>query len=606
MTDLLAIVSKAVFDKTSPLAAVGDVLDLDRYVSTHKALEPLSNGGRLFLVTVRPPDERLWLVAVLERPKHDGKAWVAKKNVHPITELSSVRGRIRFTSNSGISATRGALGMSLQTPRQLTPADVELMLGSGATAKSVKGSLKPLAKKPAPSRVEKQQAPSPDAAPATGVATIIEGRMEQAIGAMRELTATATASVVPELMRWLDLDKWRATEATSFWVSVFFLLMRFGEEEQLKALRRASPHKSYSQMHEWLTRNRKFVAQVIELRAQPRRRSWADEPLPKTRAQVMAHIATRLGDPRWKQAAELVAFAQKPSFSLQGEEGLHVFAALLLHADASDLEPLKGLARREPIFAQLLAAHGSASGENELGERLRKAVFADPSNDQPRAVYADWLMEQGDPRGEFIAAQLSLRSAPLDVETAVAWAGDVRSKLRWRSPFANEKGFHVPRYARGFLSGAAVDSLDGKTADSPDWATIEVMDVHSGDLDGLGKYDLRSLVVLGGLRVDDLDTLLAQPSLRDRLVGLGLKVSSTDAAVWERLTRFPRLRFLAWDGSLKKLLAHPLVARLELLAVGEDQRVPKSIRPAVLGSHLYAARWLPHFDELQKRLSGKR
>ena len=59
MTDLLVIVSKAVFEKSSPRAAVGDVLDLDRYVSTHKALEPLREGGRLFLVTVRPPDEKL-------------------------------------------------------------------------------------------------------------------------------------------------------------------------------------------------------------------------------------------------------------------------------------------------------------------------------------------------------------------------------------------------------------------------------------------------------------------------------------------------------------------------------------------------------------------
>jgi hypothetical protein len=137
MTDLLVIVSKAVFEKSSPRAAVGDVLELDRYVSTHKALEPLREGGRLFLVTVRPPDEKLWLVAVLEQPKHDGKAWVAKKNTHPISDLSGARGRIHFTSNSGIWATKGALGMSLQTPRQLTAADVELMLGSrsGATSK---------------------------------------------------------------------------------------------------------------------------------------------------------------------------------------------------------------------------------------------------------------------------------------------------------------------------------------------------------------------------------------------------------------------------------------------------------------------------------------
>ena len=111
MTDLLAIVSKAVFEADSKSAKPGQVLPLDRYVSTNKALEPLRAGGRLFLVTVRPPDEQLWLVAVLDATKHDGKAWVAKPNRQPITDVSALRGKIRFTSDTGISMTKGALGM---------------------------------------------------------------------------------------------------------------------------------------------------------------------------------------------------------------------------------------------------------------------------------------------------------------------------------------------------------------------------------------------------------------------------------------------------------------------------------------------------------------
>jgi uncharacterized protein (TIGR02996 family) len=355
-------------------------------------------------------------------------------------------------------------------------------------------------------------------------------------------------------------------------------------------------------MHEWLARNRKLVAQVIELRAHPRARSWVEEPLPTTRAQLMAHIAKRLGDPRWKPARELVAFARKPTFNLQGEEGLHVFAALLLHAEAADLEPLKGLARTEPIFAQLLASHGNPRDDTDMGEQLRKAVLADPSNAQPRAIYADWLMEQGDPRGEFISAQLGHRPTSITLETAVSWAGDVRAKLRWRAPFANEKAFHVPRYVGGFLSGAAVDSLDGEQAGSADWATLQVLDVHSGDLGGLEQYDLRSLLVFGGLDIEALDRLLTLP-LRDRLVGLGVRGRGDDQTVCDRLSRFPRLRFLAWDGAVKPLFEHPVAARLELLAVHEDRRVPRSTRAVVLGTRLYPSRWLPHFDELQRHLT---
>ncbi|HEY3450233.1 MAG TPA: hypothetical protein VGK67_28015 [Myxococcales bacterium] len=67
MPDLLAIVSQAQFEGSSRAARPGDRLRLDRYTSSNKAPAPLADGGSLFLVTVRPPDEKLWLVAILER-----------------------------------------------------------------------------------------------------------------------------------------------------------------------------------------------------------------------------------------------------------------------------------------------------------------------------------------------------------------------------------------------------------------------------------------------------------------------------------------------------------------------------------------------------------
>ena len=163
MADLLAIIAKAVFEVDSKGAAVGQVLALDKYVSTNKALEPLRAGGRLFLVTVRPPDERLWLVAVLESPKHDGKAWVAKRNVRPIADVSHLRGSIRFASNTGISATKGAMGMSLQTPRELTAQDVGLLLGSASADAAPSKTVEPKApvEKPAKNSCLLYTSPSP-------------------------------------------------------------------------------------------------------------------------------------------------------------------------------------------------------------------------------------------------------------------------------------------------------------------------------------------------------------------------------------------------------------------------------------------------------------
>jgi uncharacterized protein (TIGR02996 family) len=128
MPDLMAIVSKAVFEKAAGKAPkLGTKLAMDRYVSANKNLEPLAAGGKLYLVTVRPPDEALWLVAVLETPHFDGAQWIAAPCDTPIADISGLRTRIEFESGKGMSTTPGTLGMSLQTPRALTAGDVALL-----------------------------------------------------------------------------------------------------------------------------------------------------------------------------------------------------------------------------------------------------------------------------------------------------------------------------------------------------------------------------------------------------------------------------------------------------------------------------------------------
>jgi hypothetical protein len=138
MSDVLAVVAKAVFEKQAPKnAKVGDVWNTAAYLSHHAKLEPLGAGGALFLATVRPPDERLWLVAILEAPKHGKDGWESAPNVVPITDITAVLAKLRFESGKGNTAEPGKLGMSLQTPRGLTAEDVALLrgaLGSSAPA----------------------------------------------------------------------------------------------------------------------------------------------------------------------------------------------------------------------------------------------------------------------------------------------------------------------------------------------------------------------------------------------------------------------------------------------------------------------------------------
>jgi Leucine Rich repeat len=145
MSDVMAIVAKAVFEKAAGKApALGTALGLDRYVSANKGLTPLAEGGRLFLVTVRPPDEALWLVAVLDHPRFSGTEWVGKQaSTAPLTDLSALKSKLQFESGKGLPTTAGTLGMSLQTPRVLTEGDVALLnaaLGGAVASAPAAGS----------------------------------------------------------------------------------------------------------------------------------------------------------------------------------------------------------------------------------------------------------------------------------------------------------------------------------------------------------------------------------------------------------------------------------------------------------------------------------
>src|SRR5690242_5258284 len=106
MASVLAVVSKAVFEKQARIAGrgirLGEVWPVDRYVSRNPGLRTLAEGGDLWLVSVRPPDERLWLVAVLRAPTDDGTQWVAAPNLAPVADITGLLPTLRFTSGTGV------------------------------------------------------------------------------------------------------------------------------------------------------------------------------------------------------------------------------------------------------------------------------------------------------------------------------------------------------------------------------------------------------------------------------------------------------------------------------------------------------------------------
>jgi hypothetical protein len=134
VASVFAVVSKKVFETEARVAGkvlrLGQTWATSKYASTHAALKPLGEGGHVFLVTVRPPDEALWLVAVLLDVKGVKDGWTSKVNTTPITDITALKSRIKFANGSGITASKGKLGMSLQTPRTLSADDVTLLLAA--------------------------------------------------------------------------------------------------------------------------------------------------------------------------------------------------------------------------------------------------------------------------------------------------------------------------------------------------------------------------------------------------------------------------------------------------------------------------------------------
>lgn len=188
MASALAIVSKAVFEKQAPGAEVGAVVAMERYAATPKQLEALADGGALFLVTVRPPDEQLWLVAVLEDPAKKGGAWLAKPNVVAIRDISALKTKLVFENGKGLPSEAGKLGMSLQTPRVLTDADVALL--RAGKAKPQKTTVKPA---PAP---KKQTVEKP--------AAVVDGGAKAIQAAIKDKDPAAALAAA--------LSWWRATK----------------------------------------------------------------------------------------------------------------------------------------------------------------------------------------------------------------------------------------------------------------------------------------------------------------------------------------------------------------------------------------------------------
>src|SRR5919197_4498856 len=88
-------------------------------------------------------------------------------------------------------------------------------------------------------------------------------------------------------------------------------------------------------------------------------------------------------------------------------------------------------------------------------------VCADPDDDAPRLIFADWLDERADPRGEFIRVQVALARMPADDPRAADLQDReatllARYHARWSEPLKGAAGW--AEFRRGFVETVNIEA----------------------------------------------------------------------------------------------------------------------------------------------------
>src|SRR5262245_39324456 len=92
-------------------------------------------------------------------------------------------------------------------------------------------------------------------------------------------------------------------------------------------------------------------------------------------------------------------------------------------------------------------------------EACLQAILANPDDDLPRLVYADFLDERGDPRGEFIRMQCELAGLPPDDGGQRKLEAPERERLRaHRGEWSGDLADYAERwrFARGFVESVTL------------------------------------------------------------------------------------------------------------------------------------------------------
>lgn len=242
---------------------------------------------------------------------------------------------------------------------------------------------------------------------------------------------------------------------------------------------------------------------------------------------------------------------------------------------------------------------------------LIDAILGAPDDDRPRLVYADWLTEQGDPRGEFIQVQCTLGRTIFGSDHAASRTGEKSSSIKalelreiallkkhekqWLEGLRYFREWH---WRRGFVS-----SIIGKAADFLSGAgPLSRVPLEAAELSAYVPA-LKALVAAAQphptLRAVDFSRnrltaktagVLSTPFFsRLRQLDLAENDFSDPASIRSlfTLTRLERLRLTATHlarGSLEALAAAPFFPQLTHLSLSMNEGLDSTVVDLLAGA----------------------
>lgn len=212
-------------------------------------------------------------------------------------------------------------------------------------------------------------------------------------------------------------------------------------------------------------------------------------------------------------------------------------------------EELRSIESRTPLSEAALFDGYVPSDQQDM---LLDEVFKAPHDEGPRQVYCDWLLETGDPRGEFMALQL--KEAPLKKEQAAARRMLKQHGPMWLGALEPVVQRRTMVFRRGFLSECKVKFETSAQRKSlighPMWATVEAIE-SEGTL--FGHACMKSLRTVRRAPLEDI-LVLNQSTKLYPFESLWIRMDAPPGESAKRtlalLAAFPKLRHLKLDGVL--------------------------------------------------------